>query len=174
MKILLKIVGGLSLLVLVLCLVAFAFPRQYRVERSLVINAKPAAIMAQVADLRAWKTWGAWQERDPGMKMSYSEKSTGVGAWSAWESKQEGNGKMTVTEVTSTKVTYHLEFPDMGTQSTGSLELMSEGTGQKIIWLDQGDLGMNPMNRWVGLFLDKMIGPDFERGLANIKQIVEK
>lgn len=174
MKILLKIVGGLALLVLLLVLVAFAFPRQYRVERSLVINARPDAIMAQVADLKAWKTWGAWQERDPGMKLSYSEKSTGVGAWSAWESKQEGNGKMTITEVTPTKVTYHLEFPDFGTQSTGSLELVPDGTGQKVVWLDQGDLGMNPLNRWFGLFIEKLIAPDFERGLANIKKLVEK
>jgi hypothetical protein len=174
MKILLKLAGGLAVLVLLLVLVAFAFPRNYRVERSLVMNARPDAIMAQVADLRAWKSWGAWQERDPGMKLSYSEKSTGVGAWSAWESKQEGNGKMTITEVTPTKVTYRLEFPDMGTQSTGMIEVVPEGAGQKVIWSDAGDLGMNPLNRWVGLFLEKIVAPDFERGLANVKQLVEK
>lgn len=174
MKILLKIAAGFAVLVLLLALVAFAFPRNYRVERSLVMNAKPDAIMAQVADLRAWKSWGAWQERDPNMKLSYSEKTTGVGAWSAWESKQEGNGRMTITEVTPTKVTYHLEFPDMGTQSTGAIELVPEGAGHKVVWTDAGDLGMNPLNRWFGLFLEKLIAPDFERGLANVKKIVEK
>jgi hypothetical protein len=174
MKTLLKIVGGLAVLVLLLVLVAFALPRTYRFERSLVINAKPEAIHAQVADLRAWKTWGAWQERDPGMKMSYSEKSTGVGAWSAWESAKEGNGKMTIIEQTPTKVTYRLEFPDMGTQSTGSLELVPQGGATQVVWVDAGDLGMNPLNRWFGLFLEKLIGPDFERGLANIKKLVEK
>src|SRR4051794_30354482 len=120
MKTFLKLVGGLATLVLALVLVAFALPRTYRFERSVVMNARTDAIHAQVADLRAWKTWGAWQERDPGMKLSYSEKPTGVGAWSAWESQKEGNGKMTITEQTPTKVTYHLEFPEMGTQSTGS------------------------------------------------------
>jgi hypothetical protein len=174
MKTFLKIVGGLALLVLLLVLAGFVLPRSYRVERSLVMNAKPDAIMAQVADLKAWKSWGAWQERDPGMKLSYSEKGTGVGAWSAWESKQEGNGKMTITEVTPTKVTYHLEFPDMGTHSTGAIELVPEGGGQKVVWTDQGDLGMNPMFRWFGLFIEKIIAPDFERGLANIKKLVEK
>ncbi|MBL9219260.1 MAG: SRPBCC family protein [Opitutaceae bacterium] len=174
MKILLKIVGGLAVLVLLLVLVAFAFPRQYRVERSVVMNARSEAILAQVADLKAWKTWGAWQERDPGMKLSYSETTTGVGAWSAWESKQEGNGKMTISELSATKVIYRLEFPDFGMTSTGSIELVPEGTGHKVVWADAGDLGMNPMNRWFGLFLDGMIGPDFERGLSNIKKIVEK
>lgn len=174
MKILRKILGGLAVLVLLLVLVAFAFPRQYRIERSLVMNAKPEAVFAQVADLSAWKNWGAWQERDPGMKLSYSTPATGVGAWSAWESKSEGNGKMTITEQTSAKVIYRLEFPDMGMQSTGSMELRPQAGGIQVVWVDAGDLGMNPINRWFGLFLDGMIGPDFERGLANMKKLVEK
>lgn len=175
MKILIKIVGGLAVLVLVLVLVSFAFPRHYRVERTVVINARPEAVLAQVADLSAWKNWGAWQERDPGMKLSYSAPATGVGAWSAWESRKEGNGKMTITGQTPTKVSYHLEFPDMGTQSDGAMELQTQTGGVKVIWTDGGDLGMNPMMRWVGLFLDKsIIGPDFERGLANLKKLLEK
>lgn len=174
MKILLKIIGGLAVLVLTLLLVGFLLPRTYRVERTLVMNAKPEAIMAQVADLRAWKNWGAWQERDPQMTLSYSEKSTGVGSWSSWQSKKEGNGKMTITALTPTKVTYHLEFPDFGTQSTGTIELLAEGAAQKVVWADVGDMGMNPVNRWFCLFLDKLIGPDFDRGLSNIKKLVEK
>ena len=174
MKTLIKILGGLAVLVLLLVLVAFAFPRQYRVERSLVVKAPPAAVLAQVADLSAWKNWGAWQERDPQMKLSYSTPATGVGAWSAWESKQEGNGRMTITELSPTKVGYLLEFPDMGMKSNGSMELRPEAGGVRVVWVDAGDLGMNPMNRWVGLFLDGMIGPDFERGLANMKKLAEK
>ncbi len=72
------------------------------------------------------------------------------------------------------KVVYQLEFPDMGMSSTGSVELAADAGGTKVFWVDAGDLGMNPMNRWFGLFLDGMIGPDFEKGLSNIKKIVEK
>lgn len=174
MKILLKIVGGLVALVLLLALVSFAFPRQYRVERSALIKATPEAVLAQVGDLAAWKNWGAWQERDPAMKITYSEKTMGVGAWSSWISQQEGSGKMTITDYGPDRVAYRLEFPEMGMESRGSIELRPEGGGVRIVWADAGDLGMNPMNRWVGLFLDKMIGPDFERGLSNLKKIVEK
>ena len=175
MKILVKILAGLALLVLLLVLVAFVLPRQYRVERARIINARPDAVWAQIGDLKAWKNWGAWQERDPQMKLTYSATSTGVGAWSAWESKREGNGRMTVTEATPVKMTYHLEFPDMGTQSTGMIEMQPEAGGVRVIWSDTGDLGMNPMMRWVGLFLDKsLIGPDFERGLANLGKLTEK
>ena len=127
----------------------------------------------EVADLHTWKGWGAWQERDPQMKITYPPQAGGVGSWSAWESKSEGNGKMTITEISPSKVTYRLEFPDMGMQSTGTMEVAAVAGGVRLLWVDSGDLGLNPMNRWVGLFLDKMIGPDFERGLANLKRRIE-
>ena len=174
MKLLLKIIGGLAVLVLLLVVVAFFLPRQYRVERSVVINAKPDAVLAQVAVLPAWKAWSAWHQRDPQMKLAYSPQATGVGAWSSWESKNEGNGKMTITGITASKVTYHLEFPDVGMQSTGSMEVVPDAGGVRLIWADTGDLGMNPMNRWFGLFLDKFIGTDFSTGLANLKKLLEK
>ena len=174
MKLLLKILGALAALVLLLVLVAFFLPRQYRVERSLVINAQPEAVMSQVAVLRAWKSWSAWHQRDPQMKLAYSEQASGVGAWSSWESKNEGNGKMTITAQTASKLTYRLEFPDYGMQSVGTFELQPQTGGIRVVWADAGDLGMNPMNRWFGLFLDKFIGTDFGTGLANLKKLVEK
>ncbi len=174
MKILLKLLGGLAVLILLLVVAAYALPRHYRVERSLAMKAQSDAVLALVADFRAWKSWGAWQERDPQMKITYSAQTTGVGAWSAWESTSEGNGKMTITEQTSTKVTYHLEFPDMGTQSTGSIEVRPLAGSVQVVWVDAGDLGMNPLNRWFGLFLDKLIGSDFERGLNNMRKLAEK
>jgi hypothetical protein len=61
----------------------------------------------------------------------------------------------------------------MGTRSEGSLELIPQADGTKVVWIDAGDLGMNPLNRWFGVFLDKLIGPDFEKGLANIAKKVE-
>lgn len=174
MKIVLKLLGGLAVLVLVLLVVAFLLPRTYRIERTIVIKAKPEVVFAQIVDLRAWKNWGSWHAKDPAMKLSYSEKSTGVGAWSAWESKSEGNGKMTITAVEPAKsATYLLEFPDMGMQSNGSMVLQPADAGVKVVWVDAGDLGMNPLSRWFGLFLDGMIGPDFEKGLANLKRLTE-
>jgi uncharacterized protein YndB with AHSA1/START domain len=174
MKILLKIAGFVAALILLLVLVAFLLPRTYKIERTIVVKAKPEAVFPLFADLKRWKEWGAWQERDPGMKTSFSAKTTGVGAWSAWESKSEGNGKMTIKTVEEPKrVTYLLEFPDMGMGSEGSMALEPVADGVKIVWIDAGDLGMNPLSRWFGLFLDGMIGPDFEKGLAKLKRIAE-
>ena len=174
MKIVLRILGGLAVLVLLLVVVAFFFPRQYRVERSVLIQAPAETVFAHVGDLRAWKNWTAWHERDAEMKVSYSEKTTGANAWSAWESKSEGYGKMTFdTWDPAKKVVYRLEFPDFGMISSGMVELQPASGGVRTVWVSEGDLGMNPVNRWFGLFLDGMIGRDFEKGLAKLKTVCE-
>ena len=174
MKTVIKILSGVAVLALLAVVVAFFLPKSYRVERATVVQARPDAVFAHIGDLRAWRNWSAWHERDPGMKVSFSERSSGVGAWSAWESKTEGNGKMTFTAHEPPKrVVYTLEFPDMHMVSTGSMELRPEGQGVRVVWVTEGELGMNPVNRWFGVFLDKMIGPDFESGLAKLKKLAE-
>jgi len=174
MKVLLKLFGGLAVLVLLLLAVAFFFPRAYHVERSTVIQAKPEVVFAQVADLKAWKNWGVWFERDPQMQVTYSEPTTGVGAWSAWKSATEGNGKATLVALTpGTYAEYKLEFEGWENASKGTFSLAVVPEGTHLTWSDEGDLGNSPVARWFGLFLDKMIGPDFEAGLAKLKTVCE-
>src|ERR1043166_5453402 len=134
MKIVLKILGGLALLVLLLAVSAFFLPRKYRVERTIIVKATPDAVFAQFGDLRAWKNWGVWYERDPAMKVTYSEKTVGVGAWSSWESKTEGNGKLTVTAYDAPKSSvYRLEFPDYGMTSMGSIGAQPAEGGVRVV-----------------------------------------
>jgi hypothetical protein len=81
---------------------------------------------------------------------------------------------MTLTAIQPAKqVVYTLVFPDFGMTSTGIVNLAPAAEGVRVTWVDEGDLGMNPMHRWLGLFLDRMIGPDFEKGLAKLKTISE-
>lgn len=175
MKLLLRLIAGLTGLILLLILVGFLLPRHYRVERRTVVPAPAEAVFPLFADLRAWRSWSAWHERDPGMKVTYSDPSAGSGAWSQWESATEGNGRMTITaHEPPQRVLYRLEFPDMGMSSTGQLALQPAAGGVEMVWTNEGDLGMNPVSRWFGLFLDGMIGPDFERGLARLKAVAER
>jgi len=175
MTILLKVLGGLAVLVLVLVVVSFFMPKTYRVERTVVIRAKPEAVFPLLADLKQWSAWGVWYERDPAMTIAYSPVTTGVGAFSDWKSKTQGNGKATVTAVVPLKsVTYTLEFPDNGMKGVGVLALNpTEDGALRVSTTMSGDLGMNPMMRLMGPFLDKMIGPDFEAGLAKMKRVAE-
>ena len=175
MKIALYILGGLAALVLLLALIGFLLPRRYRVARSAVIKARPEVVFAQVADLRAWKNWGVWYERDPRMEVTYSATTNTVGARSEWKSKSQGNGKASLTTLTPpTRVEYELEFSGMSSASQGSFTLTAAPEGVRVVWASAGDLGNNPMARWFGLFLDRMIGPDFEAGLAKLKTLCEK
>ena len=174
MKLILKLLGGLLVIVVLAAVAAFFFPRNYRVERSALINATPEVVFAQFGDLKTWKHWSAWHERDPQMKVSYSENTAAVGSWTAWESRTEGNGKMTITAREPAKrIIYTLEFPDMQMVSTGTMEVQPMDKGVRLTWVSEGNLGNNPMHRWFGLFLDRMIGPDFEKGLAKMKTVAE-
>lgn len=175
MKTLLKILGGLAVLVLVLVVLSFFMPQTFRVERTVVIQAKSEKIYALVAELRSWKDWGVWYERDPAMVIAYSPVTTGVGAWTEWQSKSQGSGKATITEaVAATRLVYLLEFKDDHMVSTGSFLLSDAGGGSvRVVSVMAGDLGMNPIGRLMGPFLDKLIGPDFEAGLAKMKRLAE-
>jgi uncharacterized protein YndB with AHSA1/START domain len=175
MRILMKTVGVLVGLAVVLALVGLVLPGHYRVERSAVISAKPAAIFPLVGDLKAWQKWGVWFRRDPAMQLDYSPSTTQPGGWSEWKSKTQGNGRMTISSVEPPSLfVYRLEFPDMGMVSTGTVALApGPGGATRVTAEMDGDLGRNPVNRWFGMFMDRMIGPDFDAGLANLKQISE-
>jgi hypothetical protein len=176
MKLIVKIFAALFGLWVVLMVVGFFLPGHYRVERKTVIAASPAVIYPLVGDLKAWKKWGVWFARDPDMKISYSPATNEVGAWSEWTSKSQGDGKMTISSThPSDLFQYQMEFKDVGMVSLGGMTMTPiDTTMTQVSMTMEGDLRRNPMYRWFGLFMDKLVGPDFESGLANLKRISEE
>ena len=148
---------------------------KFSVSRTVTVNAAPDKIYALVADPRGWKAWSAWNRRDPAMTIEYSGPASGPGAVWAWKSKSQGDGKMTFTAATPNQgVDFDLYFPDFGTTSSGEFRLDANGGATQVTWTMDGDMGTNPVYRWMGLFMDKMVGPDFDAGLANLKALAEK
>ncbi len=175
MKLLLKIIGALVVLGVALLLGGFLLPSAFRVERSVVIKAPPEAVFAPIADLKRWKEWGVWQQRDPLMELSYSASSTGVGATSSWRSKSQGNGGAKITQVdASKKFVFELSFEGFDRPSLGTYLLEPAEGGTRVRWIMEGDVGANPISRWFAFFMDRLVGSDFEAGLANLKKNVEK
>ena len=167
----------IALLTLVLLLFAggYALSPKFSVTRSTTISAPAEKVYALIADPREWKRWTVWNQRDPAMQISYSGPPSGTGAAWAWQSKSEGDGKMTFTAAEANRrLAYDLYFPDFGTTSAGALELAAAGAGTQVTWRMNGDMGSNPLFRWLALFGDRMVGPDFEVGLANLKALAEK
>jgi hypothetical protein len=174
-KLIIKIFGVLVGIWVLLMLVGLVLPGHYRVERSTEIAAKPAVIFAHVGDLRAWREWGVWDARDPAMKIAYSPATNEVGAWSQWTSKSQGDGKMTVSAARPPDdFEYRMDFTDMSMVALGTVALAPAPDGAtRVTMAMEGDLGHNPMYRWFGVFMGKLIGPDFETCLANLKRISE-
>ncbi|MCK6428392.1 MAG: SRPBCC family protein [Burkholderiaceae bacterium] len=174
MKWLIRVVLALVVLALAFVGIGFLLPSQFHVERSVVINAPAEKVYALIADPREWKRWTVWNQRDPAMKIEYAGPPSGVGAKWSWQSKTEGNGEMEFTEATPpNRLGYRLSFPEFGMQSKGLLRVVPDGAGVRVSWSNEGDMGSNPLNRWFGLMMDRLVGPDFEGGLANLKRLAE-
>ena len=167
--------GAIVVLVLGFVLVGFALPSQYSVERQLVINAPPERIYPLVAAPKRWMQWSIWTHRDPTMHIEYFGPESGVGAGWRWDSKTEGRGEMTfVTADPARGLSYKLYFPDYNSTSTGDFLLAAEGNGTRVTWTNHGDVGHNPLMHYMAVAMDRLVGPDFEAGLMNLKVLAEK
>lgn len=165
--------GGLLLLVVTLLVVGMLLPGTYRVERSVVVDAAGEVVHAEVADLRTWPEWTAWNAANyPSLKYEYSGTESGIGAVQSWIA-DEGNGRLEITESNpSTGIVYEMRFGDHPPMQ-GRLNVSAGDAGTTVTWIAEGDLGPNPIARWFGLLMDSMMGPDFERGLDGLKQRLE-
>ena len=168
----LVVIGSLMLLIVG---VGLFLPSQFEVQRAIDIDAPPEKVYDYVVDTRQWKSWTAWNRRDPDMRIVYSGPPFGMGAKWSWESKTEGRGSMEFTRVEpNRRVEYRLLFPEFNMTSTGALILEPVGKGTRITWTNVGDTGNNPLKHYLSATMDRMVGPDFEQGLANLKALAEK
>lgn len=149
---------------------------EYRVTRSGMINAPASVVFDQINDFHHWAVWSPWGKLDPGMKVSYAGPDAGVGAVHSWVGNSDvGEGKMTITESRPAElVGIRLEFikPFASTTKT-EFTLKPQGGGVLVTWSMSGEKGFIEKAVCLVQSMDKMIGPDFERGLAQLKTVAE-
>lgn len=166
---------ALVLLALVLVGGGLLLSPKFHIERSVLVQAAPEKAYALVSDPHRWKEWTVWNRRDPVMSIEYFGAASGAGSGWAWKSASEGDGKMTLTAVQApSRVAYDLYFPDMDSTSTGELRFEPEAGGTRVTWTMDGDMGANPLMHWMALAMDRMVGPDFAAGLAQLKTLAEQ
>ena len=174
----LKIIGILLVLAVVGLLVYAAMqPEDFRIQRSTTVKAPPERIYPHIADFRAWGPWSPWEKKDPAMKRTFSGPDSGVGAAYAWEGdKNVGTGKMTILEATAPgKVVIKLEFlKPFEATNTAEFTLQPQGGSTTITWAMTGKNNFLAKLMCVFMNMEKMVGPDFEAGLAGLKAIAEK
>jgi uncharacterized protein YndB with AHSA1/START domain len=155
--------------------VGFFLPSKFEISRSTVINAPADKVYDLIADPRLWAKWTVWSRRDPKMDVTYSGPPFGQGARWSWKSASEGTGAMEFTRVEpNRRVEYSLFFQDFNMRSAGAFQLDAGPSGTRVTWTSGGDVGGNPLKHYLAVMMDRMAGPDFEGGLANLKALAEK
>ena len=145
----------------------------YAVSRSVQVQAPPERVYALVDSSTGWARWGVWYQRDPQMKVTETGAARGAGAAWSWISESQGNGAMTLTAAEPPqRVAYELRIEGFA-PSQGDLTLQPQGDGTRVTWRMHGTMD-NGVGRWFGLFMDRLVGPDFDAGFANLKALADQ
>lgn len=176
MYILWIILGIVGLLFLGLLIFILTRPNEFRVVRDIFIKAPPEVAFQHVNNLKTWDSWSPWAKLDPNMKMTYGQKHEGPGATYQWTGNNKvGEGKLSILDARSPdSVKMKLEFiRPFKCQNDVDFTFERQGDGTKVIWGMDGK--NNFMSKAMCLFMnmDKMVGKDFEKGLASLKSLSE-
>ena len=150
-------------------------PNTFRIERKTSIKAPPARIQALLDDFREWRKWSPWEELDPNLRRDYSGPQKGVGATYALQGNNKaGQGRMEILESSPEQVRIQLDFlKPFKASNVAEFTLTPNGKETSLNWAMNGAQPF--MVKLMSIFYDmeKMVGPDFEKGLAKIKQVAE-
>ena len=173
---LVRILIGLAVVIVVFVIIVATRPSEYSVTRSLAIAAPPEAIFPHVNEPRKWEAWNPWGKLDPTMKQTYEGAPAGVGAVYTWAGNREvGEGRMTIIESRPNDlIRVRLEFlkPFAGT-SIATFTFKPEGAGTLVTWSMAGENNFMAKAVHLVMDMDKMIGGNFEKGLAQMKTVAE-
>jgi len=175
MKTFKKIVIWILAVILVLVLIAYLLPRHYKVVRSVYIKSNPELIYDLTSNFVKWKLWEPWTKAiDSTVVYELTGKEGQVGTIWKWNGKILGSGQMTSTGYIPGRLfAYDLEFNKGKYKSKGLITIEQSADSSKVSWIDEGDLGFNPLARYFGLGMDKMMGPDFQKGMSKLKTVCE-
>jgi uncharacterized protein YndB with AHSA1/START domain len=174
----LKISAALAV-VLVVAVLGFAAtrPDSFSVRRAATIQAPPEKIFPLINEFARWGAWSPYEKKDPAMKRLFSGPAAGKGAVYAWEGNGEvGQGRMEIADaVAPSRVTLKLDFvKPFEAHNRVDFTLEPKGGATEVTWAMNGPLPF--VSKVITLFvdMDRMVGGDFEAGLANLKALAEK
>ena len=173
---LVKILGALAVVVAGLAVVVALQPSDFRISRTATIAAPAPVVFAQVNDFHSWAAWSPWAKLDPAMKQTYEGAPAGAGAIYTWVGNREvGEGRMTIVESRpSDLIRVKLDFvkPLAGT-SVAEFTFRPEGDRTAVTWSMTGEQGFVAKAIHLVMSMDRMIGDQFEKGLAAMKTVAE-
>jgi uncharacterized protein YndB with AHSA1/START domain len=168
-------IGAVAIIAIILGLAATK-PNDFSVTRVITIKAPPEKIIPLIADFHNWTQWSPWEHLDPKMARTFEGPASGKGAGYAWKGNSDvGQGHMEVLEVTPSKVLIKLDFmTPFESNNMTQFDLTPDGDGTKVTWKMSGPMLFISKIMSVFVNMEKMIAPDFEKGLAQMKTAAEK
>jgi hypothetical protein len=171
MPLLFAIVGAVLLVIVVVVGFIATRPESFRIERSAPISASPEVVFSLINDFHHWGRWSPWEKLDPAMKKTFEGAAAGPGAIYAWAGNSKvGEGRMTLLESKPGElVTIKLEFfkPFKATNQA-TFQLRPTAAGSQVHWIMDGKKNFMMKAFTIFMDMDKMVGKDFEEGLANL------
>ncbi|HTB03355.1 MAG TPA: SRPBCC family protein [Bradyrhizobium sp.] len=166
----------LAVAIVIVLILAATRPDTFKVQRAATIKAPPEKIFAVISDFHRWGSWSPWENRDPAMQRSFSGANSGKGAVYAWDgNKNVGSGRMEILDVSvPSKIVIKLDFlKPFEAHNTAEFTMLPQGDATNLTWAMHGPLVFMAKVMHVFVNMDKMIGKDFEAGLANLKRLTE-
>lgn len=173
----LNIILLLALLIVAVLAYAATRPNRFAVQRATRINASAATVWPLLIDFHRWPEWSPWDKLDPNMQRTHRGAEQGVGAIYEWTGNSKvGAGRMEITELQAhSHVKIQLDFfRPFKSSNVAEYTLSSQGDATEVTWAMSGPATL--ITKLMGIFvsMDKMVGKDFEAGLAQMKSIAEK
>jgi uncharacterized protein YndB with AHSA1/START domain len=167
----------LAVVIAAVLILAASKPDRFSVQRAATINAPAEKVFPLIADFHEWRKWSPWEDRDPALKRTYSGAERGKGAIYAWEGNRNvGSGRMEILEANSPSlVKIQLDFlKPFEAHNIAEFTMLPQGNATNLTWVMHGPAPFISKVMQVFMNMDKMIGKDFETGLARIKSVSEK
>ena len=167
----------LLVVVAAILILAAMKPATFRITRATSINASPEKIFPLIADFRAWSAWSPWEKMDPALKRTYGGSASGKGAVYEWGGNSKvGKGRMEIIDAPPpSRVAIKLDFlKPFEAHNTAEFTMLPQGDETRVTWRMHGPAPFMARIMHVFINIDKMVGKDFEVGLANLKRLAEK
>jgi uncharacterized protein YndB with AHSA1/START domain len=149
----------------------------FHVQRAASIKAPPDKIFPLINDFRSWASWSPYEHKDPAMKKTYSGAATGKGAIYEWDGdKNVGSGRIEIADTSPpNRVAIKLDMiKPFAASNRVEFTLQPQGDATNVTWAMNGHTPYLAKIMHVFLDVDRMVGQDFETGLANLKALAEK
>ena len=166
----------LAIAIAIVLILAATKPNTFSVRRAITAKAPPERIFSLINDFHQWRSWSPYENKDPAMKRTFSGAESGKGAVYGWDGNRNvGSGRMEILETSApAKIVIKLDFfrPFEG-HNTAEFTMLPQDDATSVNWVMYGPAPLMSKVMQVFMNIDKMVGKDFEAGLANLKRLTE-